>query len=260
MKNLKLDRPLVAFDLETTGVHVERDRIVEIALVRVELDGSRRTFRSLVNPEMPIPPGATAVHKITDADVVEAPVLAAIATEIVAFLDGADLAGFNSARFDAPMLENEIRRVGGSLSLEGRRHLDALKIFHRMEPRNLTAAYKIGCGKNLEGAHSALVDVEATIEILDAQIARYDEVPSGSAELHAFCHPDEGLWVDRSHKFKWGEDNRAYFSFGKYQDMSIEQVKAENAGYLEWMLGKDFGEDVRTILREALEGRFPQKP
>jgi len=259
MQNLKLDRPLVAFDLETTGVHVERDRIVEIALVRVEVDGSRRTFRSLVNPEMPIPPGATAVHKITDADVADAPVLASIASEIVSFLEGADLAGFNSARFDAPMLENEIQRVGGTLSLDGRRHLDALKIFHRMEPRNLTAAYKVYCGKVLEGAHSALVDVEATIEILDAQVARYEEVPASSAELHAFCHPDEGKWVDRSRKFKWGDDNRAYFSFGKYQDMSIEQVKTENAGYLEWMLGKDFGEDVRVILREALEGRFPKK-
>jgi len=259
MQNLKLDRPLVAFDLETTGVQVERDRIVEIALVRVELDGSRRTFRSLVNPEMPIPPGATAVHKITDDDVADAPVLAALADEITKFLDGADLAGFNSARFDAPLLENELRRVGSGISLEGRRHLDALSIFHRMEPRNLTAAYRVYCGKDLVDAHSALADVEATLEILDAQVAHYDEVPATSAELHTFCHPDEGQWVDRSRKFLWGEDGRAYFSFGKYKDMSIEQVKAENAGYISWMLGKDFGEDVCTILREALEGRFPKK-
>ncbi len=259
MQNLKLDRPLVAFDLETTGVHVERDRIVEIALVRVETDGSRRTFRSLVNPEVPIPPQASAVHGITDDDVRDAPVLAALAGEVVAFLDGADLAGFNSARFDAPFLENELRRVGCDVSFEGRRHLDAFRIFTRMEPRTLTAAYAKYCGKDLTDAHSALADVEATLEVLDAQIARYDEVPETSAELHAFCNPDEGKWVDRGRKFFWTDDGQAAFAFGKYKDMTLEQVKAENAGYLEWMLGKDFSDEVMQILRRALDGDFPKK-
>lgn len=257
MQNLVLDRPLVAFDLETTGTNPERDRIVEIAMIRVEPDGSRRTFRSLVNPQMPIPPGASKVHGISDDDVADAPTLAALAAQITALLDGADLAGYNSARFDAPLLEHDLRRVGCDLSLEGRRHLDAQRIFHRMEPRTLTAAYAKYCGKDLVDAHSALADVEATLEVLDAQIAYYEEVPATSAELHAFCHPDEDRWVDRGRKFYWDDEGGARFAFGKYKDMSLQQVKAENAGYLEWMLGKDFGDDVVRILREALEGRFP---
>ena len=259
MHNLTLDRPLVAFDLETTGVMVERDRIVEIALVRVELDGSRRTFRSLVNPEVPIPPGATAVHGISDDDVRDAPTLAALAGEVVAFLDGADLAGFNSVRFDAPLLENELRRVGCEVSFADRRHLDAFSIFCRMEPRTLTAAYAKYCGKDLTDAHSALADVEATLEVLDAQVGLYDELPATSSELHAYCNPDEGKYVDRSRKFIWNDDGKAAFAFGKYRDMTLEQVKAENSGYLEWMLGKDFADDVVKILRDALDGRFPSR-
>ena len=259
MHNLKLDRPLVAFDLETTGVMVDRDRIVEIALVRVEPDGSRRTFRSLVNPEMPIPPAASAVHHITDDDVRDAPVLAALAGEVVAFFDGADLAGFNSARFDAPFLESELRRVGCDVSFAGRRHFDAFAIFRIMEPRTLVAAYKKYCGKDLTDAHSALADVEATIDVLDAQIAHYDEVPDTPAELHAFCNPDEGRFVDRTRKFAWNDAGEAVFAFGKYRDMTIAQVKSENSGYLEWMLGKDFGDEVMTILRNALEGNFPKR-
>jgi len=259
MQNLQLDRPLVAFDLETTGTAVDRDRIVEIAMIRVEPDGSRRTFRSLVNPQMPIPAGASKVHGIFDADVADAPVLAAVAAEIVALLDGADLAGYNSVSFDAPLLENELRRVGTDVDLLGRRHLDACIIFKRMEPRTLTAAYAKFCGKELTDAHSALADVEASLEVLDAQVAHYADLPADTAALHDFCNPDQGLRVDRAGKFVWGEDGRACFTFGKYKGMSLEQVKAENAGYLEWMLGKDFGSDVTLLLREALEGRFPAR-
>lgn len=259
MRNLQLDRPLVAFDLETTGVRPGQDRIVEIAMIRVEPDGSRRTFRSLVNPQMPIPPGASAVHGIHDADVADAPALAALAAEITAFLDGADLAGFNSFRFDAPMLEAELTRVGCQIELLGRRHLDAQIIFHKMEPRTLIAAYAKFCGKELVDAHSALADVEATLEVLDAQLGHYPDLPKDSAALHAFCHPDEGRWVDRGRKFYWGEDGEAAFGFGKYEDRSLRDVKAENAGYLEWMLGKDFSDEVKGILREALEGRFPRR-
>ncbi|HRX52303.1 MAG TPA: 3'-5' exonuclease [Candidatus Krumholzibacteria bacterium] len=259
MQNLQLDRPLVAFDLETTGTAVDRDRIVEIAMIRVEPDGSRRTFRSLVNPQMPIPPGASKVHGISDDDVADAPVLAALTADILALLEGADLAGYNSVFFDAPLLENELRRVGCDVDLQDRRHLDACTIFKRMEPRTLTAAYAKYCGKELVDAHSALADVEATLAVLDAQVAHYADLPADTAGIHAFCNPDQGRWVDRSRKFYWGDDGRAYFSFGKYRDQSLEQVKAENAGYLEWMLGKDFGADVMTVLREALEGRFPVK-
>ncbi len=261
MNNLQLDRPLVCFDLETTGIDVMRDRIVQIALIRVEPDGSRRSFESLVNPECPIPPGATRVHGITDADVADKPTLARLCAELETMLDGADLAGFNSIRFDLPLLENELQRVGGSFDAGGRRHLDALRIFHRLERRDLTAAYKFYCGKDLVGAHSALVDTEATLEILDAQIAHYDEVPADTEALHRFCNPDANKYVDRTRKFVWNDAGEAVFTFGKLRDRTLRDVVTEASGrsYLEWMIGKDFSDEVKDILRGALNGVFPRR-
>ena len=259
MDHVTLDRPLVCFDLETTGTSTDRDRIVEIGMVRVETDGTRRDYRTLVNPEMPIPPGASAVHGITDADVREAPVLAAVAREIIDMFEDADLAGFNSVNFDTPLLENELRRVGVDFSLEGRRHLDAMRIFHRMEPRTLVAAYRKYCGKDLTEAHAALADVEATLDVLDAMVARYDELSGDVSELHKISNPNEGRWVDRSRKFEWDDDGSAVFAFGKHQGKPIAQIARQYPDYLEWMLGKDFSDEVTGILREALQGKFPEK-
>ena len=186
MRHLKLDRPLVVLDLETTGTDVERDRIVQIGLIRVEPDGSRRTYESLVNPERPIPPAATAVHGITDADVRDRPTFAALGPELRPWLADADVAGFNAIRFDLPLLENELRRAGSDLDLSQARRFDALHIFHKMEPRDLVAAYQFYCGKELADAHSALADAGATLEVLDAQIAHYEEIPAEPDALHRF--------------------------------------------------------------------------
>lgn len=259
MKNLDLDRPLVCFDLETTGVSVERDRIVEIAMVRIEPGGERSTFRSLVNPGMPIPPGATAVHGISDADVRDAPRFEQIVDRILEMLDGADLAGYNTGRFDIPLLTAELARTGREAEMAGRRHFDAFKIFVRMEPRTLTAAYSKYCGAELADAHSALADVEATLEVLDAQLERYSDLPRDPDGLHRFCNPDEGRYVDTTRKFAWDDNGRAVFTFGKHRDRSLEEVAAESRDYLEWMLGKDFSDEVAKILREALAGRFPAR-
>ena len=261
MQNLKLERPLVGFDLETTGINVERDRIVQIALVRVEPGGARRTLETLVNPECPIPPEASAVHGIKDADVRGMPTFSQIRQDVEEFLNGADLAGFNSVNFDLPLLQAELRRAGSEIDFGDVRHLDAMRIFHRMERRDLTAAYKLYCGKELVGAHNALADTEATLEILDAQVARYDEVPDEIDALHRFCNPDEGKYVDRKRKFIWTDQGEAAFTFGKYQGQSLNQVVADQRGrgYLEWMLGKDFSEEVKGILRDALDGAFPKK-
>jgi DNA polymerase III subunit epsilon len=259
MKHLKLDRPLVCFDLETTGVSVERDRIVEIGMVRVEPDGSRRTYRSLVNPDMPIPPQATAVHGISDEDVAGAPRLENIGDEIFAMLEGADLAGFNSISFDMPFLENELKRVGLTADLRSGRHLDAMRIFHKMEPRTLSAAYRKFIGGDLTDAHSALADVEATLDVLDAMVGHYEDLTDNPDELHKLCHQNDGCWVDRSRKFIWNDKGQACFAFGKYRDRTIKDVVAENSGYLEWMLGKDFSDEIMQILRNALEGKFPEK-
>lgn len=259
MQNLTLDRPLVCFDLETTGIRIDGDRIVEIGLVRVEPDGSKREYRTLINPEMPIPPQATAVHGIRDADVRDAPRLADAAAEIVAFFEGADLAGFNSVGFDAPLLECELRRAGVDFSLAGRRHLDAMRLFHAMEPRTLVAAYAKYCGKDLTGAHAALADVQATLEVLDAMVGRYDELTGDVDALHAISNPDEGRWVDRTRKFEWDDHGRACFTFGKHRGKPLQDVAAQFPDYLEWMLGKDFSDEVSGILRRALTGEYPER-
>ena len=261
LRHLQLTRPLTFFDLETTGVDPDNDRIVQIALVRVEPGGARRTFTSLVNPGRPIPPQATAVHHITDDDVKDQPQFPALRGEVERMLAGSDLAGYNSIRFDGPLLQAELHRAGSELDLRGAKHIDGLVIFRLMEPRNLTAAYRKFCGKELADAHSALADTEATLEVLDAQVGFYDAVPADVDALHALCNPDEGRYVDRGRKFTWNEDGCAVFTFGKHSGEVLNAVAADprKRGYLEWMLGKDFSEEVKGILREALAGVFPRR-
>jgi DNA polymerase-3 subunit epsilon len=259
MQNLPLDRPLVCFDLETTGTDVAKDRIVQIAMIRVEPGGERRTLSTLVNPQRPIPPEASAVHGIRDEHVRNAPSFSQLRAEVEEFLDGADLAGFNMVNFDLPLLEAEIRREGGRFVARGRRLLDAMRIFHLKEPRNLEAAVRFYCGRELEGAHSAEVDALASLEVLDAQLARYPDLPRDPDALHAFCNPDAGRWVDRTRKFRWNDQGEAVFAFGKHEGRSLREMMTnpQDRGYLEWMLGKDFTEEVKGILKDALGGVFP---
>jgi DNA polymerase-3 subunit epsilon len=261
MENLNLTRPLAVFDLETTGIDVERDKIVQIAIIRVEPGGTRRTFESLVNPERPIPPEATHVHGIKDSDVQDAPTFAQIRRDVEEMLAGADLAGYNSVRFDQPLLTHELNRAGSALDFRGVKHLDAMRIFHLKERRDLSAAYKLYCGQELTKAHDALADTTATLEILDAQLAHYPDLPRDVEALHVFCNPDEGKYVDLKRKFVWSDEGEAVFTFGKFQNQSLNAVVADQRGrgYLEWMLGKDFSEEVKGILREALDGVFPRK-
>ena len=261
MKNLKLDRPLAVFDLETTGIDPDKDRIIQIAIIRVELDGRRKTYETLVNPEIPIPPDSTKVHGIKDSDVQDKPTFSQIRREVEEFLQDAALGGFNSINFDTPLLMAELKRCEGELDLRNVMQVDAMRIFHTMERRDLTAAYRFYCDKELVGAHSALVDTEATLDILDAQLGRYEDVPRDLAELHRFCNPHEGKFVDRRRKFLWSESDEAVFTFGKYKNQSLNEVCKDQRGrgYLEWMLGKDFNEEVKDILRSALDGVFPKK-
>lgn len=259
MKNLSLDRPLVCFDLETTGIDIARDRIVQIGLIRVEPDGSQRSHETLVNPQVPIPPAATAIHGITDADVANEPTLAAMADEIVSFFAGADTLGFNSIRFDVPLLREEMNRIGKPLDLTGRRHFDALKVFHAMERRDLTAAFKFYCDKELVAAHSALADASATLEILDAQLARYESLPRDGDALHRFCNRDEGRWVDSTRKFVWNEQGEAAFAFGKHKGRTLREIAATRPDYFDWIIGSDFGSEVKRIASQARQGKFPQR-
>jgi len=256
MQHLHLERSLVVFDLETTGVDVDKDRIVQIAMIRVEPDGARDEWETLVNPEQPIPPGASAIHGITDADVRDAPTFSQLRAEVEQRFDGADLAGFNSVRFDLPLLEAELIRAGGKPDFAGARHLDAMRIFHTMEPRNLGAAYRLYCGEEMTGAHNALNDTRATLDVLDAQVGHYEQVPAEVEALHSFCNPDEGKWVDRSRKFAFDDQGEAVFNFGKLRGTRLRDA---DRGYLEWMQGKDFSPEIKEILRAALEGVFPQR-
>jgi DNA polymerase III subunit epsilon len=259
MQNLQLDRPLVCFDLETTGTDVRNDRIVQIALIRVETGGGRRTVATLVDPGRPIPPAATAVHGIRDHDVENAPPFARIRAEVEEILAGADLAGFNMVRFDLPMLEAEIERAGGKLDTAGRRLLDAMTIFHQKEPRTLEAAMRFYCGRELAGSHSAEADAAATLEVLDAQLARYTDLPRDPAGLHAVCNPDEGLFLDRTRKLRWSDAGEAVIAFGKHQGKTLRAMTAVPADrdYLKWMMSKDFSDEVKEILVKALSGVFP---
>ncbi len=261
MQNLKLERPLVGFDLETTGIDVDKDRIVQVALIRVAPDGRRATLDSLVNPECPIPSQATAVHGIRDEDVRDAPTFAQLRPEVEEMFKEADLAGYNSIRFDLPLLQAELKRAGGFLDLRGVKHLDAMRIFHTKEPRDLTAAFRFYCDGDLTGAHNALADVTATLDVLDAQVGRYEDVPANVDDLHRYCNPDEGKYLDRQRKLIWNDDGNAVLTFGKFSKSTLQEIcaLADGRGYLEWMLKKDFNEDLKAILREALDGVFPQR-
>lgn len=255
---LQLDRPLVFFDIESTGTDAQADRIVELALVRY-LPGEEdqpqvRTRR--INPERPIPEEATAVHGITDEDVAGCPRFAQLADSLHAYLAGCDLAGFNIRRFDLPMLQAEFQRCGKVLDHRGRRLLDAQVVFHRQEPRNLEAAVQFYVGRELEGAHGAEADALATAEVLFAQIERYG-LATDPGELHA--------WMDESHPFlteveRWWdtspEDPRDWvFQRGKH---SGQRVRDTPRNYLSWMIGvADMDPGVREAARALLIGRRP---
>ncbi len=259
MQHLQIKRPLVIFDLESTGVDVTKDRIVQIAMVRVEPLGLRRSFESLVNPQMPIPAGASKVHGIYDEDVKDQPTLKELAGAIHEMLEGADLAGFNSLRFDLPMLTEELTRVGQPYDASAAAHIDVMRIFHKMEPRDLTAAYRFYCDKELEGAHSAIVDTEATLEILDAQVARYPDIPRNVAELARFADPDGDNFIDATRKLMWTTDGEAALAFGKNKGRTLRELAMQGGGYLNWMVGADFSDEVKQILIAALQGNFPKR-
>lgn len=259
---LQLEKPIVFLDFEATGVDVQRDRIVQVACVRLWPDGRRDIFDSLVDPQVPIPAEAAAVHGITDAMVRGKPAFKELATTLLAFINGSDLGGFGICRFDIPMLTNELKRAGISYDVGAHRTVDAMLIFHRMEPRSLGAALQFYCGKPLQNAHNALADAEASLEVLLAQVRRYGQaaatpLPSSVQGLHEFCTTADPRNVDARGKFVW-RHGVATFAFGKHQTKSLEEVAKTDRSYIEW-LAKAEGTpaDVVEICRNALAGRFP---
>ncbi len=258
LENLQLTRPLAVFDIESTGVVPQRDRIVEIAVMKIMPDGTSRTTVRRLNPGMPIPPGATAIHGISDADVADCPQFADIADKLLAYLDGCDLAGYNIQGFDVPLLENEFKRVGLDLNTSSRRIIDAYNIFCKLYPRTLTAAYKFFCGKDLEGAHGAAADTAATFEVLLGELAKHPELPRDPAALAEFSDMTDPDAVDRSRRFKWNGDE-VMVNFGKYAGRSLRDIAENEPGFLRWIIKSDFPDDVRAIAEKALIGIFPER-
>jgi DNA polymerase-3 subunit epsilon len=256
----ELDRPLVFFDLETTGLHMRSDRIVELALIKVTPQGDVLERVRRFNPGIPIPPEATAVHGITDADVADEAPFCARARALYDMLDGCDLAGFNIRRFDVAMLVAEFGRCGIRFQLDGRRIVDVQNIFHREEPRDLSAAARFYLGREHEEAHTALGDIRTSAAVLSAQLARYDAVPRDLDGLHAYCEEYAPLLTEVDRWFSSEEDGRV-FRRGKHRGRPLDEIAAEEPDYLRWMLGtEDMDEDVQELVRSALERGQPGPP
>lgn len=270
-----MKRPLVFFDLETTGTKVGVDRIVEMAMIKLMPDGSvikkpeqpGREHRILVNPEMPIPVESSLVHGVYDEDVKDAPTFGRIAPGLLKWLHGCDLGGFNSNRFDVPMLAEEFLRVGIDFGLEGRNLIDVQNVFHKMEQRTLRAAFKFYCDKELEGAHEALPDTLATVEVFLAQLERYKEktvldsrgetvgpVPSDMDALSEFCRMRNN--ADLMGRLVFDDDGEVAFQFGKYTGRRVKEVLERDPGYFGWMMHGDFPRYTKRILQKVKDGEL----
>ena len=243
---LSLTRPLCFFDLETTGVNVAKDRVVEISILKVFPNGNKESKTWLVNPEMPIPPQTTAVHGITDEKVANEPTFKQLSKDIYSMIKGSDLAGFNSDRFDIPLLAEEMLRA--EIDVDFKKHLtvDVQTIFHKMEKRNLSAAYKFYCGKDLDNAHSAEADTNATYEVLKSQIEKYDELENDVSILSAFSTRRKS--VDFAGFVIVDEDGDAAFNFGKHKGKKVVEVLGREPGYFSWLLNADFPRYTKKVL------------
>jgi DNA polymerase-3 subunit epsilon len=253
---LQLTRPLAVIDLETTGINLAVDRIVELAIVKVHPDGSRLVKRKLVNPQMPIPKTSSDVHGITDDMVKDAPSFKQIANEIRQFLDHCDLAGYNSNRFDIPMLVEEFLRSGLDFDVASRHLLDVQKIYHMMEPRTLSAAYKFYCGKDLDNAHSAEADAIATFEILESQLQKYAQAGTTVESVIKFTGQEQ--IVDFARRFIM-ENGIEIFNFGKHKGKPVTEVLKAEPQYYDWMMKGDFPMHTKQKLTEILNRTLLKK-
>jgi DNA polymerase III subunit epsilon len=251
LKNIRLERPLVVLDLETTGTKVQTDRIVEISLLKLLPDGTNQIKTRRLNPGIPIPAKASAIHGITDADVANEPSFRKIARGLVAHLDGCDLCGYNIWHFDLRVLINEFKRADVAFTLEGRHIIDPCRMFQKREPRNLTAALRFYCRMEHDGAHGAEADVLAALAVLNGQLEQYHDLPRTIPELHsAMEYPDI---VDPDGKFVRREDGVIVFTFSQHSGKSVDEVARTDHSFLEWMIKKDFSDEAKAVARGALE-------
>lgn len=253
---LQLTRPLAIIDLETTGVNLGTDRIVEIAIVKVAPDGKKQVKRKLINPEVPISQASADIHGITNEMVKDAPTFRQVANELKQFLDNCDLAGYNSNRFDIPMLVEEFLRIGMDFDGRGRKLLDVQKIFHMMEQRTLSAAYRFYCNKELEGAHGAEVDASATWEVLIAQVVKYPQLGTNIETILKFIGEEQV--VDFARRFVL-ENGVEVFNFGKYKGRAVAEVLKAEPQYYDWMMKGDFPLHTKQKLTEIFNRTMLKK-
>ncbi len=243
---LNLKNPIIFFDLETTGINVTTDRIVEISILKIFTDGHEESRTYKINPGMPIPPETTKIHGISDEDVKDCPKFGEIAKTIAQFIEGADIGGFNSNKFDIPLLAEEFIRAEVDIDLKKRKFIDVQTIFHKMEKRTLEAAYKLYCGKDLENAHTAEADTRATYEVLLAQLDRYPDLKNDVEYLSEFSSFNRN--VDFVGRMIYNDKNEEVFNFGKYKGHKVEDVLEKDPGFFGWMLSNDFPLDTKRVL------------
>jgi DNA polymerase III subunit epsilon len=253
---LQLTKSLAVIDLETTGINFGSDRIIEIAILKIQPDGKKILKRKLINPEIPIPPASTAVHGITDEMIKDAPAFKQVANELKQFIENCDLAGYNSNRFDIPMLAEEFMRIGMEFESKGRKMVDVQRIFHLMEQRTLSAAYKFYCNKTLEGAHGAEADATATWEVLEAQVLKYPQL-GNNVDSILKCTGEEEV-VDYARRFIL-VNGVEIFNFGKHKGRPVPEVLKSEPQYYDWMMKGDFPMHTKQKLTEIFNRTMLKK-
>ena len=243
---INLTRPLVFFDIESTGLIIGIDRIVEISILKLMPDGSKQIKTRRVNPERPIPPEVSKIHGIFDADVANEPTFKAIANSLSQFIGNGDLAGYNSNKFDVPLLVDEFIRANVDFDMKNRRMIDVQNIFHKMEQRTLAAAYKFFCSKEIVNAHSAEADITATFEVFEAQLERYPDLKPDVDFLHEFSSMNQN--VDLAGRIIFNEKKQEVFNFGKHKGKTVAEIFAKEPSYYDWMMQGDFPAETKQVL------------
>ena len=246
---LNLKNPLVFFDLETTGINITTDRIVELCYIKVYPNGNEESKSMRINPEMHIPEASSAIHGIYDQDVADCPTFKPVAQDVANTIEGCDLAGFNSNRFDIPMLAEEFLRADINIDMTRRKFIDVQNIYHKLEKRTLSAAYKFYCGKDLENAHSALADTQATYEVLKAQLDKYpNDLQNDMQFLADFSKMSDN--VDFAGRIVYNQERVEVFNFGKYKGMPVVEVLKKDPGYYGWIMQGDFTRNTKQVLTQ----------
>lgn len=245
---LNLKRPIAFLDLETTGLNIASDRIVEMSVLKISPGGKEDWMISKINPEMPIPPKSTAIHGIKDEDVASSPTFREIAKNLASFLEGCDLSGYNALKFDIPVLAEEFLRVNVDFNFKKRKYVDVQVIFHKKEQRTLSAAYQFYCNQSLQNAHSSTADTQATYEVLQAQLERYPDLVNDIEKLSDFsAHNTSADFIGR---IIYDENGVETFNFGKHKGKTVEQVFKDDPAYYSWMMNGDFPLYTKKIITE----------